>query len=82
MYEFEYDGYSRVKQVKLNDATIYTTAYNKSGDGNSHTTVTYDNGWSGEEISDDLGRFIEKSVTKNGSKQVIEIGRASCRERV
>ena len=50
VYEFEYDGYSRVKQVKLNGATIYTTAYNKSGDGNSHTTITYGNGWSGEEI--------------------------------
>jgi len=71
VYEFEYDGYSRIKKVKFNGVTVYTAAYNKTSDGKSYTNVSYGNGWSGEEVSDGYGRFIEKSVTKDGVKQVL-----------
>ena len=71
VYEFEYDGYSRIKKVKFNGVTVYSAAYNKTSDGKSYTNVSYGNGWSGEEVSDEYGRFIEKSVTKNGAKQVL-----------
>ena len=70
-YEFEYDGYSRIKKVTLNGVTVYTAAYNKTDDGKSCTNVSYGNGWSGEEVSDGYGRFIEKSVTKDGVKQTL-----------
>ena len=71
VYEFEYDGYSRIKKVTLNGVTVYTAAYNKTDDGKSCTNVSYGNGWSGEEVSDGYGRFIEKSVTKDGVKQTL-----------
>jgi len=71
VYEFEYDGYSRIKKVKFNGVTVYTAAYNKTSDGKSYTNIGYGNGWSGEEVSDEYGRFIEKSVTKDGVKQVL-----------
>ena len=71
VYEFEYDGYSRIKKVKFNGVTVYSAAYNKTSDGKSYTNVSYGNGWSGEEVSDEYGRFIEKSVTKDGVKQTL-----------
>ena len=71
VYEFEYDGYSRIKKVTLNGVTVYTAAYNKTADGKSYTNVSYGNGWTGEEVSDEYGRFIEKSVTKDGVKQTL-----------
>ena len=41
VYEFEYDGYSRIKKVKFNGVTVYTAAYNKTSDGKSYTNVSY-----------------------------------------
>lgn len=71
VYEFEYDGYSRVTKVTLNGVEVYSAAYNRSGDGKSYTTVAYGNGWSGEEESDSFGRFVKKSVIHNGTEQII-----------